>query len=372
VLQRFPVIAIALALASLLQLAACAGNAARPIPRTLGGASVPGAFVPPSAYEAYVRAELLLAEGRTREALGQLELASTAPDEDAYLLSRLAYAQLLSGDKAAALRTLEHAAKVDRCSEQVWLTRGAVAESESDFAAASRAYQHATECAPRSEHGELALARLLEQRGNAVAALDVLVRAAERPAAARVEPTLQRSLRDADTATFTHALDSLGLQRAPRSSAVQQAIRAALDRKLPRLALRLSEAHRASLPPALEAELLAAAGARARLAALLAQRDAAELGGRERTAELSLAAGAYERAELEATSALAEAPSDRLLALRARAALALGRPAQALPDIARIGAPELRRAMLLDALAASGADALASELTEIAARAPEP
>lgn len=355
----------ALSLGMLAPLAACGSASSGSIPRTLGGSVVRGAFVPPGAYEAYIRGELLLAQGRPREAVAQFELATTAPDEDAYLLSRLAYAELLADQRASSLRTLAQAAALDPCSEAVWLTRGAIAEHDDDLAAARAAYRHASACAPRSAKSELALAELLAERGAHAAALDVLVHAAARPYGTRVEPALQRSLQQADAATLAHALDTLGLVRAPSSRVLERALRLALERRLPQLAQRMAEAHAASLPPELEAELLVAQGARESLASLLARHDADDFGGHRRTAKLALQAGAYERAELEATSALLEAPSDELRSVRARAALAQGRGAPALADIANIVDPVLRRRLLGEALAQAGAPKLAAELTTV-------
>src|SRR5690606_8041459 len=98
--------------------AACGGAAQPPtIVRTLDGQQRPSPFVPPTAYEAYMRGELALAQGQYAQAMAQLELATTAPEEDAFLLTRLAYAQALAGFVEEAERTLSHAARVDACSE---------------------------------------------------------------------------------------------------------------------------------------------------------------------------------------------------------------------------------------------------------------
>ncbi|MDB4972526.1 MAG: hypothetical protein JWN48_867, partial [Myxococcaceae bacterium] len=207
------------------------------------------------------------------------------------------------------------------------------------------------------------------------AALDVLLATltpqpgasgAELPAA---DGTLRRTLKNADPVALAHAVDALGAARAPDSISLEQAIRLSLDRGLPRLALRLREQHAARLPPQLEARLLAENGLRAQLAALVAESDSDALGGHERTAQLALEAHAFERAELEATSALQQQPSDAMHALRARAALALGQPRQALPDVRAVSDAALRRSLLAEALAASGAPALAHELAIV--RAPE-
>jgi hypothetical protein len=352
---------------------ACGGAGPDRIPRLSHGSTERGAFVPPHAYEAYIRGELLLAEGRPAEAAQQLELANTAPDEDAYLLSRLAYAQLLSGSRAEAARTLAYAGRLDRCSEAVWLMRGVLAEQAGELDEARGALEKATLCAPQSPSGELALAALLRDHGQPAAAFDVLASAATRPYFARTpegalrhgaaaERALSSSLATADAPTFAHAVADLSAYRASSSDTLEHTIRLALQRSLPRLALRLREQHAARLPPQLEAEVLIANGLLEELATLIARCDASTLGGHERTAEMALLAHAYERAELEATSALSERATDGMYALRARAVLALGRGRGALTDVAAIREVTLKRVVLAEALAAVGAPALAREL----------
>jgi hypothetical protein len=348
-----------------LGLPACGGALPDRIPRTVQGSTLRGSFVPPHAYEAYIRGELLLAEGRPAEAAAQLELASTAPDEDPYLLSRLAYAQLLSGSRGEAERTLAYAGKLDRCSEAVWLMRGVLAEQAGKLDDARSALEKATRCAPHSARGELALAALLREHGQPAAALDVLASAAQRPYGASAERALTGSLATADAASFAHALADLGAYRAASSDTLEHTIRLSLQRGLPRLALRLREQHAARLPPTLEAEVLIANDLLDELATLIASSDAGALGGHERTAEIALLARAYERAELEATSALAKHATDDMHALRARAVLALGRGRAAVPDVLAIRDVALRRVVLAEALTATGAPALATELSGV-------
>jgi tetratricopeptide (TPR) repeat protein len=328
----------------------CGPRASSAIPRTLRGAPVRGAFVPPSAYEAYVRGELLLAEGRAAEAAAQLELATTAPEEDPYLLSRLAHAQLLAGQRAQAEQTLERAQALDACHEQVWLTRGELAATRGDDDAARAAFAQASACAPGSEEGARALSALRADRGDLAGSLDVLV---DEPG----QRQLTRSLRDAEPLPFAHAVAGL-----TQGEALEHAIALALQRGMPLLALRLRAQHAAPLPTLLEAQLLQASGMTEELAALLAQHDARELGGAGSTASLALDAGVYERAELESATALREAPSDALHALHARAALGLGDTRAAMVDARAITAPALRLAIVGEALAASGAAALGREV----------
>ncbi|HEY6880631.1 MAG TPA: hypothetical protein VI299_21560, partial [Polyangiales bacterium] len=64
-------------LGALLAMFGCAQRVPHDIPRTLGGVTSRGAFVPPSAYEAYVRGELALAKDQPAQAAAQLELATS-------------------------------------------------------------------------------------------------------------------------------------------------------------------------------------------------------------------------------------------------------------------------------------------------------
>jgi tetratricopeptide (TPR) repeat protein len=340
----------------------CAGRTSEVVPRTLQGSLVRGSFVPPSSYEAYVRGELLLLEGKPAQALAQFELAATAPDEDPYLLSRMAHAQRLTGALDDAERTLRHAERLDPCAEAVWLMRAELLEQRAELARAEAALEKATACAPRSPAGELALAQLLDRQGKSARALEVLTRAAQRPFGGPATSALERALASAQPAALAHALSGLGMQRASDLPATAHAIRIALDRQLPRLALRLREQNPAKLPARLEAEVLEQNGRRDELAALIALSDADELGGPAHAAALALRAGAFERAELEATSALASQRSDHTRQLRARARIALGRIGDALGDIREVGDATMRRTLIVEALARTGAGALASEV----------
>jgi tetratricopeptide (TPR) repeat protein len=346
----------------------CGARAPSDVPRTLHGTALRGAFVPPTAYEAYVRGELALARGRPDEAIAQLDLATTAPDEDPYLLSRLAHAQLLAGKRAQAEQTLDRAYALDPCHEQVWLMRGELAATRGDDDGARAAFAKASACAPGSDEGVLAQSALLADRGDLAGSLDVLVDAHEHGQQVLTRMLFgsraqapRGSTRDADPLHFAHAVASLS-----RSDAIERAAGLALERGMPRLSLRLREQHAARLPPQLEAQLLQANGMRAELAALLAQHDASELGGAARTAALALDAGVYERAELESGTALAEAPSDALHALHARASLALGDTRAAMVDARAITGPELRLLIVGEALAATGAAALGREISVLA------
>jgi tetratricopeptide (TPR) repeat protein len=334
------------------------------VPRRLGGESVPGSFVPPFAYEAYVRGELALAEGKADEAVRQLELATAAPFEDAYLLSRLAYAQSLAGHRKDAAQTLAHAEALDACSEALWLTRAAMADDAKELEAAESAYARAVACAPASSRAVLGLAHVLSQRGkddDAVALLERFV--ASQPGAAQVaDASLELSLHSNDGARVAQAVDGWLAAAPTRSAALRRAQQWALEHGRPELALRLYEHDPAGQQAELECRIHAARGDRERVRAVLARADASALGGTAQAAEYALFAGAYDRAELEASALIVQEPSDRAHALRARARVMAGRRAEAVDDLLAVHDPDARRKLALELLAASGAAALAREL----------
>jgi tetratricopeptide (TPR) repeat protein len=337
------------------------------VQRTLGGERHTGSFVPPFAYEAYVRGELALAEGRPDEAVNHFELATAAPDEDPYLLSRLAYAQALAGQGSAAERTLRHAESLDACSEALWITRAEIAEHAGDLARARDAYARAVSCAPESPRGVLGLAQVLDRQGQGASAIEVLERfSAQHPEAARVaEAAFELALRSRDGALVTHAIESWLAIAPPRSRTLERAVEWALAQDLPELALRLYEHAPAADRPELECRIHVARGDREQVRAVLLRSDAESVGGHERAAELSLFAGAYERAELEASSLLLTGESDRAHELRARARTALGMGREAAEDVLAVQDLATRRRLALELLAATGAPQLASELATL-------
>lgn len=337
-------------------LGACASTTSHAA--SAGGARKVQPFVPPFAYEAYVRGELLLSQGNARGAAAQLELATAAPDEDAFLLSRLAEALYQTGDHDLAQRTLREAERVDACQLSIWTTRGGWAERERDLPAAERAYQHALRCDPHSDRALLALHRVLMAEGQPERATALLT---EHPS-----PTSARlfalALGSGNVAEARHALDSWLSLGVPERAVLQPAIEARTER--PALALTLSELSLPGLTPATRARLALSALDAKTARALLEHYLDGELGGPETAARLAVLAGEHERAELFAALAVAQAPSDPRHALHAETLLALGETARALEAVSAIQEPALRRTMLLRQLTALGLPALARELSE--------
>ncbi len=348
---------------SLLSVLGCGGTRGpESIPRTLGGETQLGPFVKPSAYEAYVRGEILLAQGKYAEAAAHFAQSAAEPDDDAYLLARLAYAQARAGSPDAAARTLEEALEHDPCSEAVWLTRAELAELAGDRDGALFAYGRASECAPRSNKGAIGKARVLYRTGKPSEALEVLspIKGPDTHATARL--AFEAALQARDPAVLAHALETWVAYEDPDEESLVRAAALALARGLPDLAQRLRGYHDGAFPVMLEAQILRETYQRKELSSLLVRTPAEELGGAQATAELALFAGLFERAELEATTALSHGPSDALLALRACARFALGEHALALSDLKAIRDEDVRRTTLLSALATSGKPALAKEL----------
>lgn len=93
--------ALALALAAL----GCAAAPAGALRERVGGAPRLRGFASPTAYEAYLRAEVATARGDHAQALRQLELAAVADPTDGYLTARRVEVLLAAGDVDAARET---------------------------------------------------------------------------------------------------------------------------------------------------------------------------------------------------------------------------------------------------------------------------
>jgi len=142
--------------------------------RQIGGVRHVGRFVPPYCYEWFVRAELFAARGELKEAVEAYRRALSGPEEDAFILSRLAEALHQLGQTEASLEALERAESIDNRSEAVWLTRARFAEQRGDYRAAITAYQRAEVVAPLSAEPPLALAHLLDRIHTSERAIAVL------------------------------------------------------------------------------------------------------------------------------------------------------------------------------------------------------
>jgi hypothetical protein len=345
--------------------ACVSGCAAAPSPEpaapTTQSAHAPRRFVPPFAYEAYMRGELALAAGRPQEAALQLEMATAAPDEDAYLLSRLAEAQAQSGEHALAVQTLAEAERVEPCAESVWLTRGAWAERDKQLQAAAASYRTAAECAPRSQAGAVALARVLRAQGHTAESLSLLAQGSSLPQRTALRLTLSRELAGADAAEARFALESWSGLAAIDLGLLEEAAAQAIARPAPLLALRLRELGGERLSPGLQAELARLVEDREALAALLTLHQEQALGGATRAARYALLARDFERAELYANLPATGAESEQH-ALKVAALQGLGEHEAALDELRELHDPGEQRRLALAQLARLGLAELSTEL----------
>jgi tetratricopeptide (TPR) repeat protein len=330
-------------------------------------------FVPPFAYEAYVRGELALAANEPERAVLQFELATAAPEEDAFLLSRLAEAQARSGDHEGARRSLAEAERVDACQEEIWLTRGRWAEAAGDRAGAEAAYERARGCAPWSERAKLALYRALKAAGREAEALKLLHDTGAERRDRSESVVLLHALEHEDVGAVRFALDSWLAAGSLSSAELERMLLAVTARREPSLALSfraldrpLTRALSDSDQPRVRAELALQCSDRAGLRALLAEHSEQALGGAEPAARFAFAAHDWERAELYATLALNGKPNDALRALKAEAASALGEHEAALAETRAISDPTLQQKVARAQLSRLGFARLADELARSA------
>jgi predicted Zn-dependent protease len=313
--------------------------------------------VPPSAYEAYVRGEILLAQGDTRAAARELALAATFADDDIYLLGRLATAQDAAGERAAAEATLALAEARAPCHPALWEARGALHSSHNELSLAAEAHRHGLDCAPDSVDARLRLVRSLEALGREAEAMALL------PAPSLTEPAdlgLVRALHQADAAALAFAFEGWLSRGRVEAGTLLLGVERALSLGAHGLAARLLAHVRVDLPLALRARVALEAGQTSALRELLASTPV--VGDSLTTAELALAVGDGERAVDEAGAALREAPSDRARAALARGHALLGSADAALTAASSVEQSEARGALsreLLDRFVSPG---LAREL----------
>ena len=343
-------------------LAACGGVPAQNARAHRAAAGGPRRFVPPFAYEAYVRGELALAAGRPQEAALQLELATAAPEEDAYLLSRLAEAQAQAGDAELAHSTLAEAQRVDACEEELWLTRGRWAERAERLDEATRAYRTALACAPDSAASALALMRALRADGALAQSLALLGEGTHAAARGHLRLYLSHELAQGSVVEARFALESWSSLGALDQALLEEAAAQAIARKLPLLALRLSELGAERLAPLLRAELAKLSSDRHTLQALLAQHHEAAFGGPLGAARVALSARDYERAELYASLPPRTQDGEALRAAKIEALSGLGEHESALSELRALGNTVLRRRLARAALARLGLSALTREV----------
>lgn len=157
-----------------LVLLGCAPPPPKTIPRVVDGEIEQGPSVSPYAYHWFIRGEVYATKDAQEAAALAFETAQTAPTEDALLLTRLAEAYERSGQRRQADRALGEAKRMAPTSEAVWLTQGLIHQARDRPEDALRAYRLASELAPQSSSAPIAIARLLQAKGQAGRAQAVL------------------------------------------------------------------------------------------------------------------------------------------------------------------------------------------------------
>lgn len=336
----------------------------------MGGVRHEGRFIPPYCYEWFVRAERFAALGELEKAVEAYRLALTGPEEDAFILARLAEALHELGRTEASLKALERAEAIDSRSEAVWLTRARFAEQRGDYKVAISAYQRAEAAAPLSAEPPLALAHLLNKIHAAERADAVLQGFAARTRdnsalAERAKLALCLAKRDAQGAV--DAVEAM-LRIAPiRKTQICNAISLALNSDEPFLAeglLSRISANRCEkglrLRVYLKTHRLGAAEQ------LLASALPEDFGGLLPTARAYLAIDRPDLAEELAEVRLARGESNEAMLIAAESKLRQGRFTEAARSYSRIqrGTASYEAAMigLVRTLGAQGMEGVAAEV----------
>ena len=314
-----------------LALVACASAPSESLRERVGGAERARAFASPTAYEAYLRAELAAARGDHAAALRQLDLASLADGADGFLAARRVEVTAASGDLEGARALAEELVRASPDLAAGWLALAAVRQRGGDDAGAMAASNRALALDPDDPDVRAAVTAVAggDERAAALARGGAPgARAGDRVLAARVL-----------------ALDPAGMFRRSaaarrRAAAVEHAARgewAAVDAMLTPL-VELDPSRVADRVRVIEARAFdgRAADAARLVAGLRAGREGATVRPSER-ARLWLVAGRADLAAEEAGAIVRGAPGD-LLAIRVlgHALLRAGRVAEGVEMLARV------------------------------------
>ncbi|MFO0626155.1 MAG: tetratricopeptide repeat protein [Polyangiales bacterium] len=143
-MRRFAVTLAAVSLCA----SGCASHEAGVIRERVGGAMRTRAFASPSAYEAYLRAELAVARRDLPAAVGQMELAVTADASDGFLAARRAEVLLAAGAVPEALRAAEAATREHPEAAAAWIALAQVRRAGGDPEGGAEALERAVVLAP--------------------------------------------------------------------------------------------------------------------------------------------------------------------------------------------------------------------------------
>ncbi len=344
--------------------------------RQIAGVRRTGRFVPPFCYEWFVRAELFAARGELDKAVEAYRLALTGPEEDVFVLTRLAVALHQLGHTEASQEVLERAESIDGRSEAVWLTRARFAEQDGDYQAAVSAYQRAEAVAPLSDEPPFALAKLLSGIGAGERAIAVLegfaARTQENSARAeRAKLALCLARRDAKGA-FEAAQTMLRI--APiKEKEICSAISLALDSGEPFVAERLfSQLPATYCEKSLRLRLFLNVHRYAAAEQLLASALPETFGGVVPTARAYLAIDRPDLAEQIAQELLTREESSEAMVISAKCKLRQGRFTEAAELFSRIeSGTTCYEGALIGLAQALSFEGMGGEAAEILATAPQ-
>src|SRR5262245_51290259 len=176
----------------------CAGRMPEPkaptMVRSFGGTLVPGYYVSPSAYEHYLRAQLLSNDGRAEEASDQLRQAIASDGASAYLRTRLAEELLTLGRIDEARDEIEAAIQLDLELAEAYVDLARVKMRLGDVAGTESALKHAIETDRACEDAYVLLVNHYHDRGLEGRALDTWRELAKRvPTSAPAHQALARA-----------------------------------------------------------------------------------------------------------------------------------------------------------------------------------
>lgn len=136
---------------------ACTHQETATLRRQVGGATQSGPFVPPYAYESFIRGELAMIAGRFQEALLAYEQADAGGPADALVLARIAEVNERLGNHVASEAQLRRGLELFPRSEALWLSKARVFLLRGNRSIAGASLRRARCIANHSEAAALAL-----------------------------------------------------------------------------------------------------------------------------------------------------------------------------------------------------------------------
>jgi tetratricopeptide (TPR) repeat protein len=140
--------------------------------RSFHGTLVPGYYVSPSAYEHYIRGQLLSNDGRAEEAADQLRQAIASDGASAYLRTRLAEELLTIGRIDEARDEIEGALHLDPQFAEAWVDDARVKLRLGDANGGEAALKRAIEVDRICEDAYVLLVNLYRERGQDAKVID--------------------------------------------------------------------------------------------------------------------------------------------------------------------------------------------------------